>query len=134
MLKFMTLIAFAILLNSASAAPVSTLTCKVAKTKETFSMKVKIGKNVIEDIIVDKNDNYVTAADGTDVSAIGVAEISELEDGSQVFETDMAGVEQYTLILTSASGFLKGTFELVVWDRVTSSNKPYKSTVSCTKK
>ena len=61
-------------------------------------------------------------------------ETSELADGSQVLEWDMDGIEKYTLILTSGSKFLKGTFELVVWDRTTSSNKPYKSVVNCTKR
>ncbi len=134
MLKLLALLASTFIATQVSAAGITTLNCTVAKTKETFSLKVKIGPKVIEEIINDKDDNYITAADGTDVSYLGQSDISELPDGSQVFETDMDGIEMYTLTLTSASGFTKGSFQYRVLDHVTSSGKSYKSPVSCAKK
>ncbi len=134
MLKIAIITAFAFLSNHVSAAPVTTLNCVVAKTKEAFSLKVKIGPKVIEEIIEGDDGEVFTAKADSTFDFLKYPDISELQDGSQVFEFDLDGIEKYTLVLTSASKFTKGTFQLVVWDRVTSSNKPYKSSVSCTKK
>ncbi len=134
MLKI-TLSAALLLLTTTSfaKAPISTLNCTVIKTKETFSMKVRIGTKIIEDIIANKDDQLVTT-NSDDVAYLGAGEISELKDGSQVIETDMDGIEMYTLVLTSKSQFLKGTFKYRVIDHSTSSGKSYSSEVVCTKK
>ncbi len=134
MLKLVALTAFMFVAHQVSAAPVTTLNCTVAKSKETFAMKVKIGPKVIEEIIEGDDGEVFIAKAGSTFEFLKYPETFELSDGSQVFEFDLAGVEKYTLTLTSASRFTKGTFELVVWDRYTSSNKPFKSPVSCTKK
>lgn len=132
--KFFALMAVVFAANTAVAAPVSTLNCVVEKTREAFSMKLKIGPKVIEEIIEGSDGEVFMAKPGSTFEFLKYPETFELADGSQVFEFDLAGVEKYTLTLTSASKFTKGSFQLVVWDRVTSSNKPFKSAVNCTKK
>lgn len=134
MVKFFMLMAIVFTTNTAIAAPVSTLSCVVEKTREAFSMKLRIGQKVIEEIIEGSDGEVFSARPGSKFEFLKYPETFELADGSQVFEFDLAGVEKYTLILTSASKFTKGSFEIVVWDRVTSSNKPFKSAVNCTKR